>query len=55
MPPPGDGLRSHPKAPHLRLVVNRVQPRVHCEMDDAMKDLIRALDIVAAPAMKLVR
>jgi hypothetical protein len=53
--PPSDGLRGgHAKAPHLRLVVNR-STTLHCEMDDTMKNLIRALDIVSAPAMKLVR
>lgn len=52
-PPPGD-FYGHPKAPHLRLVVNRSNT-LHCEMDETMKDLIRALDIVAQPAMKLVR
>jgi hypothetical protein len=53
-PPPDDGLRGHPKAPHLRLVVSRPFT-LHCEMDEAMKNLIRALDIVALPAMKPVR
>jgi len=53
--PPGDGLRAgHPKAPHLRLIVNR-PTTLHCEMDETMKNLIRALDIVAQPAVKLVR
>lgn len=53
LPPPGDAY-GHPKAPHLRLVVNRSHT-LHCEMDDAMMDLIRALDIVTQPAAKLVR
>ena len=52
-PPPArmlPSLRSHPKAPHLRLVVSRPSPEaVHCEMDTAMLKLIAALDIVAKP------
>jgi hypothetical protein len=51
-PPPSrplEVLRSHPRAPHLRLVVSR--PTVHArhEMDEAMLNLIAALDIVAKP------
>jgi hypothetical protein len=46
---PQTGLRSHPRAPHLRLVVSRPEvPAVHCEMDETMQKLIRALDIVVA-------
>jgi hypothetical protein len=52
-PPPGDAY-GHPKAPHLRLVVNRSQT-LHCEMDETMKDLIRALDIVRQPVARPVR
>mgnify|MGYP001547496276 CR=1 FL=1 len=52
--PPGDTYGSHPKAPHLRLVVNR-STTLHCEMDETMKDLIRALDIVTQPVARLVR
>ncbi|HSM95809.1 MAG TPA: PAS domain-containing protein [Rhizomicrobium sp.] len=51
-PPPARpllSLRSHPRAPHLRLVVSRPEA-VHCEMDDAMLNLIAALEIVAKPA-----
>jgi hypothetical protein len=51
-PPPArplESLRSHPRAPHLRLVVSRPEA-VHCEMDEAMLKLIAALDIVAKPA-----
>lgn len=53
-PPPArmlPSLRSHPRAPHLRLVVSHPSPEtVHCEMDDAMLKLIAALEIVAKPA-----
>ena len=52
-PPPArmlPSLRSHPRAPHLRLVVSRPSPEVvHNEMDDAMLSLIAALDIIAKP------
>jgi hypothetical protein len=52
---PQTGLRSHPRAPHLRLVVSRPEvPAVHCEMDEAMQKLIRALDIVTKPRFGLL-
>jgi hypothetical protein len=57
-PPPSirPSLRSHPKAPHLRLVVSR-EPgaTLHCEMDEDMQGLIRALDIMTKPRLSLVR
>jgi hypothetical protein len=52
---PQTGLRSHPRAPHLRLVVSRPDvPAVHCEMDETMQKLIRALDIVTKPKFGLL-
>jgi hypothetical protein len=52
-PPPArmlPSLRSHPRAPHLRLVVSRPSPEaLHNEMDEAMLGLIAALDIIAKP------
>ncbi len=56
--PPRDrpSLRSHPKAPHLRLVVSREKTAtLHREMDQDMQQLIKALDIMTAPALSLVR
>jgi hypothetical protein len=55
-PPPAlRSLRSHPKAPHLRLVVSREKPMpLNFDMDEAMQNLIRKLDIVAQPLMKVV-
>lgn len=53
-PPPGarPSLRSHPKAPHLRLVVSREKSAtLHCDMDDDMQRLVRALDIVRTPSL----
>ena len=50
-PPPArplEALRTHPKAPHLRLVVSR-PVTVRCEMDEAMLKLIAALDIKLKP------
>ena len=48
--PPQGGLRTHPRAPHLRLVVSRPDlPAVHCEMDETMLALIAALDILTVP------
>jgi hypothetical protein len=53
--PPGDALRSHPRAPHLRLVVSQDRPQtVHTQMDETMLRMIAALDIVAKPAAQLV-
>ena len=53
--PPGDALRSHPRAPHLRLVISQDRPvSVHTEMDEMMLRMIAALDIVTQPAAKLV-
>jgi hypothetical protein len=53
--PPGDALRSHPRAPHLRLVVSQDRPAtVHTEMDEMMLRMIAALDIVTQPSAKLV-
>ena len=55
MLPPGDALRSHPRAPHLRLVISQDRPvSVHTEMDEMMLRMIAALDIVTQPAAKLV-
>ena len=55
MPPPGDALRSHPRAPHLRLVVSQDRPHtVHTEMDEMMLRMIAKLDIAIMPAAKLV-
>ncbi len=56
-PPPGrPTLRSHPKAPHLRLVISREKTAtLHREMDGDMQSLIRALDIMSAPSLSLVR
>lgn len=54
-PPPSDAIRRHPRAPHLRLVVNHDKPiSVHCEMDDMMQNLIKALDIKLQPIARLV-
>jgi hypothetical protein len=52
-PTPG----GHPKAPHLRLVVSREKPvTLHCEMDEDMMRLVKALDIdVARPALIRIR
>ena len=56
-PPPHSGLRSHPKAPHLRLVVSREKSAtLHCEMDEDMQRLIKVLDIaVSRPALVRIR
>ena len=54
-PPALHALRSHPKAPHLRLVVSRTKPMlVNLDMDDAMRALIERLEIVPLPSASLV-
>jgi hypothetical protein len=57
-PPPGDrpSLRSHPKAPHLRLVISREKNvTLHRDMDQDMQSLIKALDMMTAPVLEVVR
>ena len=55
-PPPPPALRSHPKAPHLRLVVSRERPMsVNFDMGETMQALIKNLDIVVQPSMVLVK
>lgn len=41
--PPFAGGRAT-KAPHLRLVVSRDSPTLHCELDETMRDAIEALE-----------
>jgi hypothetical protein len=45
-PPAIRALRTHPKAPHLRLVSSREKPAVtqHCDMDESMRALLRRLE-----------
>ena len=46
-PAPPISLRSHPKAPHLRLVVSRAKPlSAHCDMDEVMRALLKRIDSV---------
>lgn len=56
-PPSHPSLRSHPKAPHLRLVVSREKgATLHYDMDEDMQRLIKALDIVTtAPVLIRIR
>lgn len=54
-PPAPPTLRTHPKAPHLRLVVSRERPLpANFDMDEAMQALIKRLDIVLERPMALV-
>jgi hypothetical protein len=60
LPPPpapyrGASLRSHPKGPHLRLVVNHDKPRtVHRERDDLLERVADALGVALSSDSKLV-
>jgi hypothetical protein len=54
-PPPPTG-RSHPRAPHLRLVISRDQPSImNFDMDEMMRDLIAALEVTPGPRLSLLR
>jgi hypothetical protein len=56
-PPPGPPtLRSHPKAPHLKLIVSRPKPLpANFDMDESMQALIKRLDIGAEESALLVQ
>ena len=50
-PPMPPMLPAHPRAPHLRLVVSRDKPAtLHFDLDETMRKLVDALNIVALPA-----
>ncbi len=51
--PPLEPLRSHPRAPHLRLVISRDKP-IAAHMDAMMRDFVKSLDQLARPALQLV-
>lgn len=42
--PPFEGGRRFDKAPHLRLVVSRDTPTLHCDMDQAMRSVIETFN-----------
>jgi hypothetical protein len=53
--PPPPAIRTHARAPHLRLVVSREKPAVaNCEMDAMMKRIVDALEIVSTPNLRAV-
>jgi hypothetical protein len=48
--------QSHPKAPHLRLVVSREKPvDAHFEMDESLRKLVTALEITPMAKPSLLR
>jgi hypothetical protein len=51
-PPPLSGSRGAHRAPHLRLVVSRDSPTLHCELDDVMTNTMRGF---AFASPRLVR
>jgi hypothetical protein len=54
--PPASTGQSHPRAPHLRLVVSRDQPAtMNFDMDEMMCTLISALEITRTPRLSLLR
>jgi hypothetical protein len=47
-PPAPPSLRSHPKGPHLKLIVSREKPvSAHFDMDESMRALLKRLEAVA--------
>jgi hypothetical protein len=55
-PPAPPVLRSHPKAPHLRLVVSRERGMpANFDMDALMLELLEKLEIVSQPPLTLVQ
>jgi len=53
--PPLEPVRGHPRAPHLRLVINRERPAtLHFDMDEMMKDVIDAIEMIAQPVAETV-
>jgi hypothetical protein len=47
MPPMIRDIPAHPRAPHLRLVISQDKPvTLHLDLDEPMKKLVKALDIV---------
>ena len=55
-PPAPPALRSHPKAPHLRLVVSRERGMpANFDMDALMLELLEKLEIVSQPPLTLVQ
>lgn len=50
--PPLEAIRTHPKAPHLRLVISREKPAaVHFSPDEALKKIFEMLQVSPAPAV----
>jgi hypothetical protein len=48
--PPNDGMRNHPKAPHLRLVVNQDRPvTLHFEAGEVLQKIFDAFATSGAP------
>lgn len=45
MPPSPPAIRTHAKAPHLRLVISRDKPAMHREVDAMIQKIIEALEI----------
>lgn len=54
MPPMEPAIRTHPRAPHLRLVVSRDRPAAAAHMDSAMREFVEALDSLTRPVLQLV-
>jgi hypothetical protein len=53
--PPPPALRTHPKAPHLRLVISRDKPAtMHREVDAMLKRIMEALEIAPTAYLRAV-
>lgn len=47
-PPPSDGRRGHPRAPHLRLVASQAKPTTVHFVDADMRQLLRGTDLAVS-------
>jgi len=51
MPPPFESGRASGRAPHLRLVVSRDTPTLHCDLDEAARSAIETFDFPYATGL----
>jgi len=51
-PPPFETGRRSNRAPHLRLVVSRDRPTLHCDLDQTMQNALEAFDSSSARAIR---
>jgi hypothetical protein len=50
-PPPFESSRRSNRAPHLRLVVSRDRPTLHCDLDQNMLGVIESFELSSATCL----